>query len=420
MRAARAGVLPAILLVAAFAPLFLPPTGSAGPEPPSLLATAYNTQRKLVAAPDGTLYAAITANASGVPAARVYSTRDGSAWSPLPTPPTSGNASDRTSLAIDSTGRLHLAWTEVTSVDRQVFYARFEGGAWVAKVQLSHSPGYAGFPSLAVDGGDRVHVAWYATDGVNYQIYYRRLEGSVWTPERALTFTSADATNPAIALGPDGAVHIVWARTASRALTEIAYLRLDGDVVTDSRAISAPGVASIAPSLAVNGSGTVHVVWSSSGQIQYRRGPGPWSAIEAVSGGAYIARNPSLALDAAGRVHVFWEAGDGGIYAQVRDGAWSAPARISGAGANTQPSARWAQFDNPLCDSAGRIDVIWTQEVNGTLRLAYRGIDARATCLVTPRSVDVGAWVVTGAVAVATGVLLARLRRRRIGPPQPP
>src|SRR5437867_711255 len=146
---ARVLVLLAMLTTAGFAPMMMTPPAAAGPEPPSVLATAYNTQRKLVLASDGTLYAAITVNASGTPSVRVFATRDGTSWSPLLPPPTSSSPADRTTLAIDSAGRLHLAWTEVTPTDRQVFYASYEGGAWAGTEQLSHSPGYAGVPSLA-------------------------------------------------------------------------------------------------------------------------------------------------------------------------------------------------------------------------------------------------------------------------------
>ena len=416
-RSAALGVL-AILVLGALVPFLLAPRAEAGPEPPSLLATAYNTQRKLVAAPDGTLFVAITANVSGVPAARVYSTRDGSTWTPLPPPPTSGNASDRTTLAIDSTGRLHLAWTEVVSVDRQVFYARFEGGAWVGKIQLSHSPGYAGFPSIAVDVRDRAHVAWYATDGMNYQIYYRRLEPSGWTAERALTFTTVDATNPAIALGPDGTVHLAWARFATRGFTEIAYLRLEGDTVVETQPISESGVDSLAPSIVVDSAGTVHVVWDAAGRIQYITRSTSWSQIAPISPTTITARNPSLALDAGNRLHVFWEGSDRAIHAQVGNGSWSPPDVVSTGGNNTYPNARWSQFDNPLCGANGGIDVVWTEDVGGSLRLAYRRVDAPAEC---PADLTVPLVVALVAIPAAIAILLfIRYRRRLRAPPERP
>src|SRR3989304_6237199 len=109
MRSPRAWALAflVVLLLGLAGPAVLSFPVAAGSEAPSVLATAYNTQRKLAATPDGTLYAAAPGGS------------------------------------------------------RQVVYSLYQGGAWSPKVQLSSSPGYAGFPSIAVDARDRVHVAWY-------------------------------------------------------------------------------------------------------------------------------------------------------------------------------------------------------------------------------------------------------------------
>ena len=384
----------------------LPPAVLAGPEPPTALATAYNTQRKLARSPDGTLYAAVTVNASGVPQVRVLSTTDGAARTTLPHPSISGNASDRASLAIDSARTLHLVWTETTISDRQVFYARFTGGRWGPVEQLSHSTGYAGFPSLAVDARDRVHVVWYGFDGAFYQIYYRRLEPGGWTLERALTNTAADATNPAIGLGPEGQVHIAWFRLdRNGTFDEVAYLRLEGDTVAETRALSAPGVDAVDPSLAVDRGGIVHVVWAAlvggADRLQHVERGSSWSAIETIAPGMAGARHPSLALDAGSRLHVLWEGPDGQVYHQVRDGSWSAPAALSSAGTNRYPSARWSQDDNPLCGPSARIDVVWTSEAGGGSSLAYRAIDVSAACSGPPD------W--SASLAIAAGVLIPAL-----------
>jgi hypothetical protein len=395
-------VVAGILLIAEA----LPSPVLAGPEPPTALATAYNTQRKLARSPDGTLYAAVTVNASGVPQVRVLSTTDGSGWTALPHPSVSGNASDRASLAIDSARTLHLVWTETTRSDRQVFYARFTGGRWSPVEQLSHSTGYAGFPSLAVDARDRVHVVWYGFDGAFYQIYYRRLEPVGWNLERALTNTAADATNPAIGLGPEGNVHIAWFRLdRNRTLDEVAYLRLEGDTVAETRTLSAPGVDAIDPTLAVDAAGTVHVVWSGlvggADRLQHVERGSAWSAVETIAPGMPGARHPSTALDARSRLHVVWEGPDGQVYLQVRDGSWSPPLALSSAGSNRYPSARWSQDDNPLCGPNGRIDVVWTSEAFGSSSLAYRAIDVSAACSGPPD------WTVS--IAIAAGILIVAI-----------
>jgi len=406
----------AVLFLSAF-----PPPALAGSEPPSPLATAYNTQRKVARSPAGMVYAAIASNVSGSPRVGVVSTTDGISWMALPGPSTTGNASDRASLAIDSRGRLHLVWTETSAYNRQVFYARFEGGQWTSAEQLSHSVGYAGFPSLAVDSQDRVQVVWYAFDGTFYQIYYRRLDVSTWTPERALTTETVDATSPAIALGPDGKVHVVWFRLESRGtFNEVAYLRLEGDTVVETHAISGHGVDSIDPSIVVDRRGTVHVVWSAVvgglERIEHLEGGSNWSAIEAVSPATVGATHPTLALDQGSRLHLVWEGTDHQIYAQSKNGSWSTPVTISSGGVNRYPSARWSQDHNPFCEANAKVDVVWTQELGGVVRLQYGAIDAPSPCPRPSTGLGPVLWV-AGALLVGVGAVLAvtALRARRTG-----
>ncbi|HEV8594812.1 MAG TPA: sialidase family protein, partial [Thermoplasmata archaeon] len=412
----------AVLILAA-----LPPHAEAGPEPPTFLATAYNTQRKLARAEDGLLYAAVTKNVSNTPIVRVLSTDDGATWATLPPPTTTGLASDRSSLAIDVQGRLHIVWTELQVAGGQVFYARYASGAWSAPEQLSHSPSYAGFPSIAVDGQDRAHVAWYGFDGAFYQIYYRRLDPSGWTSETALTNEAVDATNPALALDPDAHVHIAWFRQNRNAtLNEVAYLRLENDAIVETRTVSPSLVDAINPSLLVDGSGRVRIAWTAAlgtERIQYaERAPGgTWSAVEFASPAGTGALHPSLAMDRGGEVRVVWEGADRQIYTQTRSGAsaWSYPAALTSGGVNRYPSARWSQFNNPMCPDSVGIDVVWTHEVSGALSLAWTSLSG-AGCATGPTlgalAIAAGIFAVVVAATVAAVLLL---RKRRKGPLPP-
>ena len=411
------------LLAASVVLAGLPPPVAAGPEPASLLATAYNTQRKLARTPDGSLYASVTVNVSGVPQVRVLRTPDGVTWAALPAASLTGNATDRSTMAVDSRGRLHLAWTEKQpgGPNLQVFYSRYGAGSWTPVEQMSHSPGYAGFPSIAVDAADRVHLVWYGFDGAFYQIYYRRLEASGWTSERALTNEAVDATNPALALGPDGHVHIAWFRLQrSGSNTEVAYLRLEGDQVAETLALSNPAVEATDPSLVVDTAGAVQIAWSGLvggvDRLQIVRGPAPWGPVETFSPPTVGARHPSLALDGTGRLGVAWEGTDGRIYWLTRDATgWSTPAILAAAGMNTYPSARWGQDHNPLCGADGVVDIIWTHEEAGVRNLSYAAIDAPLACPAIPVeipwfAISVGAALVLLAVGVAA-FLLVRHRR---------
>jgi hypothetical protein len=376
------------------------------------------------------LYVAITNDVSGIPMVRVVSSRDGTSWATLPTPSDTNLASDRSSLAIDSLGRLHLVWTELSVEGGQIFHASFVAGAWSTPEQLSHSPGYAGFPSLAVDARDRVHVSWYGFDGAFYQVYYRKLDAGGWTDERALTNEAVDATNPALALGPGGEVHIAWFRENRQGTgTEISYLRLEEGSIRETRTVSAIGVDAANPSLAVDLGGTVHVAWSAlvgSARIQYAEEitAGSWSPIEFVSPPEVGGLHPSVALSRSdGGVRIVWEGTDGEIYAQDRRmNTWSSPLVLSTGGVNRYPNARWAQNHNPFCSEGGPLDVVWTREDAGTPRLEYAALDAQGRCDTARSTGDSGLVLQAGisvVAAIATAsVLMYRRQERYPRPPQ--
>ena len=407
----------AVTLLAAFVLLAVSPPILAGSEPPTFLGTAYNTQRKLARGPDGTLYAAVTVNASNTPQVRVLASRDGVGWAPLAPPSTTDLGTDRTALAVDSRGRLHLVWTELDVDAGQVFHASYASDRWTDPVQLSHSPGYAGYPSIAVDAQDRVHVVWYGFDGAFYQIYYRRLDGSGWTYERALTSEAVDATNPAIALGPEGTVHVAWFRENRNATyTEVAYLRLEGDSLAETLAVS-EDLGSADPTIAVDSAGTVHLAWgalvNAAPTIVHRERPraGAWSAIETVSPPTLGGEHPSLAILPAASLRLAWEGTDGSIYYQGRDGpAWSAPRALSTGGTNRYPSVRWAQNHEPC---GHQLDVVWTREEGGVATLAYATPDATRSCFPAPGPDPlVMVLAVLGVGAAIAGLFLWRRRKK--------
>ncbi len=87
-----------------------------------------------------------------------------------------------------------------------------------------------------------------------------------------------------------------------------------------------------------------------------RDGGAHWSTLAQASGGSVPSRLPTLALDGAGRVHVIWtryDDGVGKIYYRVWQGGWAAPAlRIS-------PPVGYAGYPALALDGNGHPQVVW-------------------------------------------------------------
>jgi len=114
----------------------------------------------------------------------------------------STNDSYWASLAVDSTGKVHVAWADLTDYlgcgpDCDIFYKCYSpaiGGWTTTKVVSTESTDDSFSPSLAVDSTGKVHIAWedktdWAGSGTDYDIFYKWLPppptptvGGVWVP----------------------------------------------------------------------------------------------------------------------------------------------------------------------------------------------------------------------------------------------
>jgi len=129
------------------------------------------------------------------------------------------------SLAVDSSGNIHVVWDDNTDLecgsDRDIFYKRFEVGVgWTStEVVSTESTGLSAYPSLAVDSSGNIHVTWhdnttdYADSGTDLDIFYKRFEVGVgWTSTEVVsTESTGESRYPCLAVDLAGNVHIAWA-----------------------------------------------------------------------------------------------------------------------------------------------------------------------------------------------------------------
>lgn len=127
-------------------------------------------------------------------------------------------------LAVDSTNRLHMVWTEdVPTSDCLICYHLFykysddDGTTWSQEVDVSAIPTGAAKPQLFVDQQDNIHVVWEAGRGgtlgqlsdpttVMYAVSYNR--GESWSPPIEVVAPDAERSKN-IAIGQDGSGNLV-------------------------------------------------------------------------------------------------------------------------------------------------------------------------------------------------------------------
>ena len=119
-------------------------------------------------------------------------------------------------LAVDGSGNVHIAWRDV-----DIFYKHWNAttAAWdTTTVVSTESNGASYEPTIAVDGSGNVHIAWseytnYGDSGTDWDIFYKHWNATTaaWNTTTVVSTESTGASNyPTIAVDGSGNVHIAW------------------------------------------------------------------------------------------------------------------------------------------------------------------------------------------------------------------
>ncbi len=243
------------------------------------------------------------------------------------------------SLTVDSTGTVHVTWEDWTDIsgsgnDWDIFYkCKPNGGSWTTtEVVSTESTSDSSVSSLAVDSTGTVHVTWidytnYNGAGSDVDIFYKcKPNGGSWTTTEVVsTESNMNSWNPSLAVDSIGTVHVTWEDWADISGSgndwDIFYkCKPSGGNWSTAELVSTESIfESWFSSLSVDSNGTLHVTWqdwtdiSGSGNdwdIFYKCKPngGSWTTTEVVTTESNKdSCHPSLAVDFNGTLHVTWE-----------------------------------------------------------------------------------------------------------------
>ena len=134
-------------------------------------------------------------------------------------------------IAVDVNGNVHIVWSEN---DDYIYYKKFLKATqtWGPKTLISLETPYSGrdsvSPSIAVDFLGNVHVVWQDEQAISghdlfTKILYRQwvnLTSSWTTTELVSVESDDDAYNPSLAVDSSGDVHVVWSDKSNISLSD--------------------------------------------------------------------------------------------------------------------------------------------------------------------------------------------------------
>jgi hypothetical protein len=230
-----------------------------------------------------------------------YAISNGSSWD-ISTVDSVGDVGRVCSMAVDSNGDVHISYWDMTN--DALKYATYDGSSWLTSIVdtgVSHS-------SLAVDSSGDVHIS-YLNMSANQDLKYATYDGGSWTTSTVDNVVSIYFLS--LAVDSSGDVHISYYDATNK---DLKYAILSEEIVrswSNTTVVDSEGLAywSQSDSLAVDSSGNVHISycdvtnWATGLEVQYATYDGSTWTTSTVDGSASNVAT-SLAVDSSGDVHI--------------------------------------------------------------------------------------------------------------------
>lgn len=197
-------------------------------------------------------------------------------------------------------------------------------------LNLSNGPGLTLRPAITFDDNGYYHVVWDDNTGIEgaTEIYYRAVNLDGFDAQRTIKISNTEseliglAQRADITAAPDGSVHVVWQDTKTQ-FSDIFHIvlefdeasgefvisptRNDSEGINPERNISNSQTASNEPSIAIDDSGTLYVVWSSDTAVNIAMSSdGGTSFSEPVSFPSDLIVEPAITISSDRTVQLVW------------------------------------------------------------------------------------------------------------------
>jgi hypothetical protein len=328
--------------------------------------------RNMAIARDGKLWVIYSRKPTGVNYQQIFaafSSDGGQTWTEEQVTAVNNKHHFFPAMAIDAFDNLHIVYTSTGRTPFTtrwgVFYRERTIGGWqpeetVALLDVTN-PGQD-YPAIAVGVAGVPHVVWaglgWGTHLAVKNIQYRAKIGGTWGTVEQVTDMAAAQDMPSLAIDSFGAVHVSWSGKGwgiNPTVSQVAYGHGPAAWITGN--ITDRPNSSFYGRVAVDSDDDPHVVFydSAAPAIYYAKRAGViWNSPEQVSHeGGNPQGYPSIALDRSNNVQVVWSAYGSGlsndfmnIWYRKKAGAWLGFKNLTDSEVNDQWAASllWARY----------------------------------------------------------------------------
>lgn len=113
--------------------------------------------------------------------------------------------------ATDSTGVVHLVWSDSNNGHPDIFYSHQQGGSWTLPANISNETESSMFPSIAIGNDQAIHCAWTALgEDTTSVLYTYTTSPQDWASPIEISDSVLISAFPVLALDSQRNLHAMW------------------------------------------------------------------------------------------------------------------------------------------------------------------------------------------------------------------
>ena len=289
---------------------------------------------------------------------------DGTQWI-IETVYSMGDAGRYVSLKLDANGRAHVSFLSGTDLG----YANNTSGSWVTQPNVD-VPGTTGwYTSLALKDGLCPRISYY--DLTNTALKYASLEGGTWV-KTVVDNSADDGQYSSLALDSQGYPHISYFDASSQ---DLKHAWWDGSV-WENETVDSDGNVGMYTSIAIDtASGRIHVSYTNGTgvyKLKHAVKEGSTWTTETVDAGPDVGLHTSIALDPSGLPRIsYYDFGNGMLKLATSNGlTWTTETVDDGGYVNDV-----GQYTSLGIDSYGNPQIAYWDFDNNDVKYAKAYID---------------------------------------------